>query len=182
MSASWVIESLCRKYQTKGSSCISNKYADPYCGELPGIYMVLSAFYFIKLNNPPTLGRIGCDNEKSGYTTMINEEKLSCTKMHIDIMKAIRRLKAKLTTQVAVYHLYGHQDETSTYSALIRDAQLEIQVDLKAKAFLQHAHSHNTFNNNAVFSAEGWQVWAGDMKLQGKFKYEFHIFLGKINL
>ena len=69
MSASWVIESQCRRHQTKGSSCIANKYADPYRGELLGIYMILSAIYFIEMNNAPlgnTSLRIGCDNENQG--------------------------------------------------------------------------------------------------------------------
>ena len=114
--------------------------------------------------------------------TMINDKKVSCTKMYMDIMKAIRRLKAKLTPTVEAYHLYGHQNETTAYSALLRDAQLNIQVDLEAKATLQGAHSHNTFANNAAFPAEGWHVWAGEMKLQGRFKYELRRFLGKKNL
>ena len=185
MSASWVIESQCRRHQTKGSSCISNKYADPYRGELLGIYMILSAIYFIEMNNAPlgnTSLRIGCDNEKSGYMTMINDEKVPSTKMHMDILKAIRRLKVKLKTTVEVYHLYGHQDDKTEYSNLPRDAQLNVNVDIEAKAALQEAHCHNSFATNAVFPAEGWQVWAGDRKLQGRFRHELRYYLGKINL
>ena len=84
---------------------------------------------------------------------MINDEKVPSTTMHMDILKAIRRLKVKLKTKVEVYHLYGHQNDKTGYSNLPRDAQLNVNVDIDAKAALQEAHYHNSFTTNAVFPA-----------------------------
>lgn len=185
ISAAWVIEFGCPRYQIKGHCSIQNDIVDPYRAELLGIYAVLSALYFLELCHPTYKGgfvRIGCDNKAAGEKSMLSDLKVSCKHKHMDLVKAILVLRHKLRTRIEVYHLYGHQDSTTPFHLLPRDAQLNVEVDESAVYSLQLAHEHNSFHVNPTFPCEGWQVRLPTTKIYCNFRHRFRSFLGTANL
>lgn len=79
--------------------------ADPYRGELLGIYALLSAISYIeRYNDSFTSGtlRIACDNEGAGHIANILDTTVAVTAKHFDIVKAICRLHHSLTTSVKI--------------------------------------------------------------------------------
>lgn len=185
ISAAFIIEGRSATEQLKGFVTTKGVTADPYRGELLGIYAMLSSIRYIELHNPRfTSGKlsIGCDNEKAGWISGISRPTVSQSSRHMDLVKAIRRLKASLTSSITFYHLYGHQDKSKSYFRLKRDAQLNVQVDFTAQTELDRAYENNTFTSNARFHYEGWTVHIGGIKLQDRLGPHIRDWIGRRKL
>ena len=100
----------------------------------------------------------------------------------MDLVKAIRRLIQSLISEISFYHLYGHQDKSTCYHNLPRDAQLNVLVDHLAQQELDNAHVNNNFNVNAKFHYEGWVVHLGGTKLQDRLGPNIRDWIGKQKL
>ena len=83
----------------------------------------------------------------------------------MDLLKAVRRLKAALRTPIEVYHIYAHQDDNTAYALLPRDVQLNVEVDSIAQDSLDQAYSAQTLHHNSVYPKEGWTIWIQNIKL-----------------
>ena len=97
----------------------------------------------------------------------------------MDIIKAIRRLKAMLKTTIEIYHIYGHQDQNKPFSELEREAQLNVIVDNKAKEALNYAYENQRFYKHPVFPQEGYQLWMEGKKIHSHFKQEMRKHISK---
>ena len=164
ISAAFIIESPEGQSPLKGTVATSGISADPYRGELLGIYATLSAISFVeRYNTSFTNGKIkiGCDNEMAGWIAGNTSPTAPSKSKHIDLIKAIKGLRESLSTETSFYHLYGHQDKHTPFQHLPRDAQLNILVDSAAQLAFEHAHEHASFRQTAKFSHEGWTVDIG---------------------
>ena len=109
ISASWVIESNDKKNQMTGICCTENKRGDAYRAELLGIYALLNAIYFVEQSLPHIMNgdiNISCDNEKNRIQSMIDDEKVQITNKHMDLVKAIRKMRRLLRTNINILHIY----------------------------------------------------------------------------
>ena len=185
ISTSWIVETNDQRYNMWGTCCTESTKGDAYRAELLGIYCLLNVVYFIEKSFPEYKKgklRIGCDNEKAGYKSMEKDVKVSSNHKHMDIIKAIRRLKELLKTTIEVYHIYGHQDENKPFSELERDAQLNVIVDKKAKEALNYAYENQKFHKHPNLPQEGFQLWMEKKKIHSHFKQEMRKHIGKQNL
>ena len=185
VTAAFVIESINGHTPISGTVAISGISADPYRGELLGIYTTLSAISFIeRYNSHFTDGkiRIGCDNEMAGWVSGSTSSTIPAQSKHLDLVKSIRCLCSSLDTSVEFYHLYGHQDNHTSYNLLPRDVQLNIMVDLQAKAAFDHAHEHSSFLPNVRFFHEGWVASIGGVKLQDRHASHIRQWISKRKL
>ena len=109
-----MLESQNKVGQIFGTVSTSGITSDAYCGELLGIYAILSAVSYIeRYNHQFTTGilQVGCDNEKAGWISGLASPTPAVQSKHFDLVKAIRRLRLTLKTQITFYHTYGHQDQ-----------------------------------------------------------------------
>ena len=185
ITAAWVIENSLSTDKILGSTATSGITADPYRGELLGIYALLSAITYIeRYNSNFTSGilRIACDNEGAGRISNILDPTVAATAKHFDIVKAIRRLHHGLVTNVKCYHLYGHQDNHTPHHMLKRDAQLNVLVDEVAQDYFDSSYLNDSFLPNAQFHHEGWVVSIGGVKLQDSISSCIRDWIGKKKL
>ena len=184
MSTSWIIESEDKQHSISGTCCIEEEGADAY-RELLGIYTILNAIYFIEQStNQPIKGRIkiGCDNEQAGYKSMMDDTKVSITHKHMDILKAIRRMRKTIETSTTSYHIYGHQDKHTPYHKLSREVQLNIQMDEIAQRILIETFENKGFVSQPVFPKEGYQLWLKSMKIHSHYRTHLRRHIGSKNL
>ena len=165
-----------------GEVATSGISADPYRGELLGIYAILSVISYIEqFNRNFTSGKfkVGCDNEKTGWISGLSHPTVAFQTKHLDLVKAIRRLRLSLKTTISFYHIYGHQDKHTPAHLLPRDTQLNIIVDNIAQHKFDTAHEHFSFISNAKFFHEGWSIEIGGVKLQDKLASHIRQWIGK---
>ena len=185
VSAAFIIESQHGQSTLWGNVATSGISADPYRGELLGIYATLSAISFIERHNHSfTHGKIniGCDNEMAGWIAGGISPTAPSRSKHIDLIKAIKCLRASLCTVTSFYHIYGHQDNHTSFHTLPRDAQLNVLVDSAAQTAFELAHEHSSFKQNAKFFHEGWTVEIGGVKLHDKFSSHVRHWIAKRKL
>ena len=185
MSTSWIIESADGHHKLEGSCCIADDAADAYRAELLGIYAIITAIYFVEQSTAQQLQgtlHVGCDNEQAGYKSMIDDPKVSITHKHVDLLKAIRRLRQLTTTTISSFHIYGHQDAHTSYHNLSRAAQLNVQVDKMAQCKLIDAFDRNTFIPQPTFPQEGYQLWLNGRKIQCNVRANLRRYIGHRNL
>ena len=93
-----------------------------------------------------TLGsfRVGCDNLLSVHRCK-GGVKFPTRVSHYDIIRCIIRLPVvhDLPITVALFRVYGHQDNDVEYAKLSRDAQPNVICDLNTKAYLQEQITSN---------------------------------------
>ena len=79
---------------------------------------------------------IGCDNLPGVNRSKGDWLKVNQSTKHADLIRAIRRLKDSLPVTICFIHVDGHQDKTIAIKDLPRLAQLNVAMDLQAKARL----------------------------------------------
>ena len=184
-TAAWVIENSMSSNSVKGAVATAGIGADAYRCELLGIYAILSAISYIeRYNKFFTTGRlrVGCDNLQAGRIASILSPTVPPSAKHFDLIKAIRRLHHSISTNVEVYHIYGHQDSHTNYQLLSRDAQLNVLVDDMAQTYFDTSFEGNTFIPNARFHHEGWTASIGGVKLQDNILPHIRNWIGKKKL
>jgi hypothetical protein len=140
-SAAWKVEDPASGQAIEGTvqTTGDTREVNAYRSELQGIHAILFAISgvctFYKLTDGAIT--IGCDNKGGIIRSNGDWLKINQNTRHADLIRAIRRLKASLPIQVTFVHVGGHQDNTTAFQDLPRLAQLNIEMDLKAKARLQ---------------------------------------------
>jgi hypothetical protein len=141
--------------QTTGDACEVNAY----CSKLQGIHTIPRAISTVCTFYNLTEGAItiGCDNKGGIICSNGDWLKVNQNTRHADLICAIQRLKASLPIQVTFVHVGGHHDNTTAFQALPRLVQLNIEMDLKAKARLRSfiLTSSNPLQAAPLLS-EGW--------------------------
>jgi hypothetical protein len=136
-AAAWKVEdpascqSMWGTTQTSGAERDVNSYRS----ELQGIYALLLAVTATCIFCNITEGEItiGCDNLAGVHRSHADWLKLNQNTKHADLIRAIRRLKDSLPITVRFVHIDGHQDRTTALQELPRLAQLNIEMDSRAK-------------------------------------------------
>ena len=113
---------------------------------------------------------------------MIDGPKVSVTHKHMDLLKAIRRLRQIVQTTTSAFHIYGHQDKHTPYHKLSRDVQLNVQMDSIAQHVLLDAFERDQFIKQPVFPQEGYQLWLNSHKVQSRFRIQLRRHIGMQNL
>jgi len=84
---------------------------------------------------------------------------------HADLVQGICVVQANLLVEVIIEHIYGHQDKLLQYDELPRLAQLNVQMDARAKA---KVHQIDTASMDLAgcqeIQGEGWSVWVQGVK------------------
>ena len=186
VSAGWVIEIGDTRQKVQGWAATKGISADPYRGELLGIYTIMLAIKYIEFNTDMEMqGTIDiyCDNEKAVYMSGTGKGKVNAHRKHMDLLKSIRRIKVLLKTNMRLHHVYGHQDDLRIDTrSLPRQAQLNIEMDQLAKYGLSTAYEHNSAHINFVFPTEAWTVSIGGVKLHDGFQYHLKNWIGQDRL
>jgi hypothetical protein len=85
---------------------------------------------------------------------------------HVDLIRAIRVIKAKLPVTITFEHIFGHQDDRLSFDSLPRLAQMNVEMDQLAKDWLIYLYDHPPPNPRSSFLAhEGWQCTVDGVKL-----------------
>ena len=107
-----------------------------YPGELAGLLASVHMATYLCLNHniPNTIINVSCDNiqvlecffQRDKYTR-------SSKQKHYNILSAMAGLLNLDIVQVQASHVYGHQDNTTSYENLDRRAQINVRMDTLAK-------------------------------------------------
>jgi hypothetical protein len=169
-AAAWKLEDPMSRQAVEGTVQTSGHQADvnAYRSELQGIHTLLLALSAVCSFYQITHGAVtlGCDNKGAVHQSNGDWLKVSQTTRHADLIRAIRRLKDRLPIPVTIIHIYGHQDQTAAYQTLPCRAQLNIEMDIKAKTHLRSLISANSSPLLvAPLQGEGWQCMIDGVKL-----------------
>ncbi|MCK7581435.1 MAG: hypothetical protein MZV65_41255 [Chromatiales bacterium] len=96
---------------------------------------------------------IGCDNLPGVNRSTGDWLKVNQSTKHVDLIRAIRRLKDSLSVKICFVHVDGHQDTTMAIKDLPRLAQLNVAMDLQAKARL-----HSLIEASALSPPQGSSI------------------------
>lgn len=170
-TAAWCIEDK----RATGTSCSgvtavsgTEKERNAYRAELQGIHTLLMAVKavctFFHITNGSM--ELYCDCESalrlSGYKNL----QFSLSTKHADLIRAIRIITSKLPISVTFLDIAGHQDDDLLYEQLDRPAQLNVDMDRKAKSYLRRLfrQSHAPAVPTDVHD-EGWRCIVRDTKI-----------------
>jgi hypothetical protein len=169
--ATWCIEDPLSQDQMSGVTQTSGteEEVDPYRSELQGVHTMLLGLWAFCTFHGIMEGhvRLGCDNDNSVRHGKGDWLKVSLSTAHADIIRAIRVIKAQLPISVDFEHVYGHQDDLLSFQDLPRMAQLNVQMDHRAKRHLVQLYaeqSHGTLGPASI-AFEGWQCWVNGIKI-----------------
>jgi hypothetical protein len=150
--------------QTTGDIRTVNSYRS----ELQGIHTILLGiaavcnFYHITEG----MVTIGCDNLAGVNRSTGDWLKVNQSTKHVDLIRAIRRLKDSMSVKICFVHVDGHQDNTTAIQDLPRLAQLNVEMDLQAKARLRSliAASASPLPKAPIYY-EGWRCVVDGIKI-----------------
>jgi hypothetical protein len=141
-SAAWMIEDLQTGDSCKGmvqTSGIENE-VNAYQSELQGLHTVVASLRVICQHHKVQSGKVTlcCDNENTLWLTSIRSTQVPLRMKHTDLIQAIRKIVLELPIEVVFKDVMGHQDKHILFKDLDRPSQLNVQVDLEAKPYLQY--------------------------------------------
>ena len=142
-AAGWVVFDLHTSAQIGGVVEVNGteQETNAYRAELQGLHTMLLGIYVICLHHNILEGSIilGLDNEYGVRNS--NDPFLDPTDQHkhVDLVRAIRRLRALIPITIHLEHVAGHQDEKSN-TQLTPLEELNVAADAMAKAHLHHLH------------------------------------------
>ena len=141
-AAAWTIECSSTKKRAIGVLISTTSTANAYRSELIGIYAALALTLAVTELYQVKEGFLlaGCDNEQGLYLSSLLSDRVSPKQKHSDVLRAIRHVRRALPLDIHFKHIYGHQDDTTSYANLERSVQLNIDCDLLAKAGLKRFH------------------------------------------
>jgi hypothetical protein len=150
--------------QTSGTSTD----VDSYRSELQGIHaMFLGLLAFCQFH-AITEGHVkmGCDNINGVRHGQRDWCKVPLSQANVDLIRAIRIIKAKLPVTISFEHIFGHQDDQLFFDSLPQLAQMNVEMDELAKDWLAHLHEHPSPHPWSSFIAhEGWRCTINGAKL-----------------
>jgi hypothetical protein len=169
-SAAWIIEDpeapgpACRgACRTSGQPSDANAYR----AELQGIHALLLAATVVCRVHGISSGAltVGCDCEKGVDLSRPDWLKVNLKCKHVDLVRAIRRLKDALPIKVHFRHIAGHQDREFSMQQLSRMEQLNVIMDASAKSYLLRLIEQQPPLGPSSIEGEGWSCWINGKKL-----------------
>lgn len=171
-TAAWIMENWllpgmqrCRGVvSTSGQDYLVNAYRS----ELQGMHTMLLAIHVVCLVHGITDGaaRLGCDNETTVFLAQLDSTRVTYVHAHIDLIRAIRKLKSILPVQLTIEHVKGHQDDNKNFGELDRMSQLNVEADTEAKRYLRHTIRHNRLDPaDSSMEKEGWRCYIYGQKV-----------------
>jgi hypothetical protein len=141
-SAAWMIEDLQTGDSCKGmvrTSGIENE-VNAYQSEVQGLHTVVASLRVICQHHKVQSGKVTlcCDNENTLWLSSIRSTQVPLRMKHTDLIQAIRKIVLELPIVVVFKDVMGHQDKHVLFEDLDRPSQLNVQVDLEAKPYLQY--------------------------------------------
>ena len=112
-TCAWIISSTGSKWSSAARVSRPGKIkADPYRGELFGIYSLLVALEILCNNHQITQGKVKlyCDGKSALEDAFKLDLHHSYKKPHSDILAAIINIRKKLPIMIEPHHVDGHQD------------------------------------------------------------------------
>jgi hypothetical protein len=107
---------------------------------------------------------VACDNKTAVDLATPDWLKIPLARRHVDLIRAIRKLKANLPVQIRFRHVYSHQDDTTSFENLDRWAQLNAICDQTAKAALSQMIQQDAPPPPCDIAGEGWSCWIAGVK------------------
>ena len=169
-TAAWKIEDPASQQAMQGVTRTSGveSEVDSYRSELQGLHAMLLGLLAFCTFHKITDGQVtlGCDNFNGVRQARGEWLKVPLRAAHSDLIRAIRVLKAKLPIRVVMEHVKGHQDDFTFYEDLERLAQMNVDVDDLAKAYLRDVLALDTIPRcPPAIAHEGWQCYVMNNKV-----------------
>jgi hypothetical protein len=139
-AAAWVLE--CQDSGARIECALRSPgiIANAYRSELSGMYAILVYINALVTVYKVQSGRatIGCDNKVALEKSETEDRKIRLVLKHSDVIRAIQLFRHNIPTSIRLtfVHVRGHQDKNVHFRDLPRIAQLNVQMDTMAKAFL----------------------------------------------
>jgi hypothetical protein len=154
------------------------KDQSPYRSELGGLFGIVVLVHLICKVHNITSGSIevGCDGQGALIQALEYAGDVDPSCQQFDIIAAIRFWKTKSPIQWRNRHILGHQDDIQAEHELDRWAQLNCEMDLKAKAHWQQQRTQP--HVPLGIHGEPWQLELGGEKVCRNFRSSIvhHIF------
>ncbi|CAB9522815.1 hypothetical protein SEMRO_1344_G264710.1 [Seminavis robusta] len=173
-TSAFVIEATNNPYRISGANQVPGPIlpGDSHRCELAGLFAIVLTIHCVCTHHQISHGsaRIACDNQQAIH--LFDPEYIpDPNHRHFDLVSAILSYTRLTPIMWDAFHVKGHQDNKSTATqTLSRAAQLNIDMDRKAKQYWRHlfVHNHNppSFDPASLpIHGEGWQLWQGDQKV-----------------
>jgi hypothetical protein len=135
---------------------------DAYRAELGGIFGILHITRKLCDSFALTHGciTIGCDC-LSAINNIISRYEPSPSRPHHDLLSAIRHMLHAFPIRVTFHHVRGHQDDFTAYHLLDRWSQLNVDMDVLAKAYWQILQNHRPPPFHIQPPTGQWSIWHG---------------------
>jgi hypothetical protein len=168
--AAWKVEDPTMGHAMWGTTQTSGSERDvnPYRSELQGIHALLLAVTAVCKFCNITDGKItvGCDNLGGIKRSAADWLKINQSTKHADLIRAIRRLKDSLPITIHFVHIDGHQDRQTAFENLPRLAQLNVEMDHRAKERLRALIDSSAPPLPAAhLHKEGWRCTINGVKI-----------------
>ena len=170
-TAAWCLEpSSAVGTSCSGVTAVSGVERDrnAYRAELVGIHTLLMAVKAICTYHDVSEGSMDlyCDCEKALLLSSYDELQVGLSTKHLDLVRAIRKLHTSLPIDVRFQDIEGHQDDDVEYEDLDRPAQLNVDMDRTAKAYLRKLfYQDEIISMPQEVHEEGWRCILHETKL-----------------
>jgi len=161
-ATAWTIEGGMAKDKITGACLVPGTGEDhsAFRSELMGLLgIMMTVHYLLEEVGGSGILRV-CFDSQSALGQAAADQPTLITEPHADLISAIRKVKEGLKCQIIFKHVRGHQD-TGQATALERDANLNVEMDLRAKAKL--ADTARPGSPEVPF--EGWTSYIGSRKI-----------------
>ena len=113
-----------------------------------------------------------CNNQVTADLAVQDETRVQSDRQHVDLIRAVRSIKAELPVDVHFEHICGHQDDRSSLADIPHLGQLNVIVDSMAKEHLdlliaQRHSPEGLAPCNDNLEGEGWTIHLEGVKLTG---------------
>ncbi len=144
-ACAWIIEGANAVDRIEGTMQVPGQPGDhsSFRSEAAGIYGALLTLWHFSQEYPLT-GTItlACDGH-SVLDCLRSHKSINPFAAHADLLRACRHITRQLKCHIRYAHVKGHQDSGLT-TVLSREAWLNIEADIAAKATIQSEHSGDT--------------------------------------
>jgi len=162
-AAAWTIEGGTANDKIMGACLVPGTGEDhsAFHSELMGLLGILLTVHYLLEEVAGGSGflRVCCDGQLA-LGRAVADQPIIITEPHMDLISAIRKVKEGLKCKLIFKHVRGHQDAGQA-TALERDATLNVEMDLRAKAKL--ADTARPGSPEVPF--EGWMSYIGPRKI-----------------
>ena len=147
----------------------------PYRGELSGIYGSICTLEQVCNVHDISEGAatVACDGKEALSMALDPARPLDPKCSDFDLLSAIRAKVRKMPITIVPHWVWGHQDSTPGAS-LDEWAEMNVQMDSRAKAHWAHVHRSAPGPDEAV-EDESWSVYAGGKKITRHLPERLHV-------